>query len=167
MAHAADAPLLPAVERSAGEAFRAIEDLAWIADGDDLSVERYAALIGGGTSWVAADSNGAIVGFLCAERAEEELHIWELAVVQERQRAGIGRRLLDTALAWARSAGVGAVTLTTFRDVAWNEPFYHHHGFVTLDAAQAGPRLAGLLAEEEARGLPASLRCAMRRATDA
>lgn len=167
LAEATDAPLLPAVERSAGEAFRAIEDLAWVADGDDLTVERYAALIADGASWVAVDGDGAIIGFLCAEQAQDELHIWELAVMMERQRAGIGRCLLDAALAWARAAGVGAVTLTTFRDIAWNAPFYRRHGFVTLDGAHLSVRLAALLAEEEARGLPAHLRCAMRRATDA
>jgi hypothetical protein len=48
LANAADAPFLPAMERSAGEAFRAIGRLSCVADAADLSVERYVALIAGG-----------------------------------------------------------------------------------------------------------------------
>src|SRR3569833_2363807 len=79
LAEAADAPLLPAVERAAGEAFRAIDDLAWVADTADLSVEGYAALLAAGTTWVAIDPGGAIAGFVCCQPFGDELHIWELA----------------------------------------------------------------------------------------
>jgi hypothetical protein len=39
---------------------------------------------------------------------------------------------------WARFQGYGAVTLTTFRDVAWNGPFYARMGFGVLDDLTPG-----------------------------
>ena len=153
--------MLPAVERSAGEAFRAIDDLAWVADTADLSVEGYAALVAAGTTWVAVDPAGAIAGFVCCQPFGDELHIWELAVNRDRQRAGIGKRLLDTATSWATSEGLRRVTLTTFRAVAWNEPFYQRAGFRTLTDGELGSRLIEALRTEIANGLPGDRRCAM------
>ncbi|MDH7971215.1 GNAT family N-acetyltransferase [Sphingomonas sp. AR_OL41] len=162
MAHAADAPFLPAIERSAGEAFRAIADLAWIADADDMSVDRYAALIAGGAAWVASDAVGDIAGFVCGEVFRDALHIWEMSVRHDRQQAGLGRRLLATATSWAVARRLPAVTLTTFREVAWNEPFYRRAGFHTLPDHDLTQRLAETLRAEVANGLPGERRCAMR-----
>jgi hypothetical protein len=55
-----------------------------------------------------------------------------------------------------------ALTLTTFRDVAWNGPFYQRLGFEELAAHDLSPDLAQILAHEAARGLPGDRRCAMR-----
>jgi GNAT superfamily N-acetyltransferase len=161
LAHAADAPFLPAVERSAGEAFRAIDDLAWIADAEDLSVDRYAALIAGGATWVASDAAGDIAGFLCGELFGDALHIWEMSVRHDRQRAGLGKGLLETARSRVVAAGLRSVTLTTFRAVAWNEPFYRRAGFRTLPDHELTQRLAETLRAEVATGMPGERRCAM------
>lgn len=162
LAHAADAPFLPVVERSAGEAFRAIDDLAWTADAEDLPAERYAALIAGGAAWVATDEAGDIAGFICGEQFGDTLHIWEMSVRHDRQHAGLGKSLLATATSWATTTGLRRVTLTTFRGVAWNEPFYQRAGFRTLPDHELGPRLAETLRTEIANGLPGERRCAMR-----
>src|SRR5690242_5565878 len=97
----ADAPLLPAVEKSAGEAFRALPDLAWIASDDVASVDSYLPLIAAGTVWVA-EEGGRIVGVNQCEVLDDELHVWELAVAMGFQQRGIGRALLDAAAAFAR-----------------------------------------------------------------
>ena len=55
-----------------------------------------------------------------------------------------------------------ALTLTTFRDVAWNAPFYQRLGFAVLPREAISPYLAGHLRDEIERGLPADRRCAMR-----
>lgn len=162
IARAADAVLLPALERSAGESFRTVPDLAWVADGEDLSIERYGELIAGDATWLAIEGDGAAVGFLVAEMVEREMHIWEFGVRQDRQRRGYGRALFATALASARARGLKAITLTTFRDVPWNELLYQQLGFVTLERERAGARLNSVLDAEVARGLPAERRCAMR-----
>lgn len=159
----ADAPVFPDIEQSAGELFRLVPDLAWIADSDNLTDPRYAELIGKGASWVAVAGDDHLVGFLCAEVMEGELHIHELAVALDVQRQGVGRNLLETAITWAHQSGLAAATLTTFREVSWNEPFYAGAGFKTLSDANQGPRLAAIMEDEIGRGLPRARRCAMRR----
>jgi GNAT superfamily N-acetyltransferase len=161
LARAADVPALPEVERDAGQSFLAIPDLAWIAGDNVTSAEDHLARIAAGTVWVPEDADAGVVGFLNAEAIGAELHIWELAVRRDFQQQGIGARLLAAAADHARAAGLAAVTLTTFRDVAWNAPFYARNGFEVVEEAGLDARLAGLLRQEAAWGLPR--RCAMRR----
>ncbi len=157
-----DAGLLPAVERSAAAVFRAIPDLAWLAESDGLPVAVHLAAVEAETAWVAVDANDAPFGFLTAVRADRDLHILELSVCRERQGVGHGQSLVARAVATARVQRLSAVTLTTFHGVAWNEPFYARLGFATIDAAALTDRLKAILAAEAERGLPADRRCAMR-----
>ncbi|NUS21849.1 MAG: GNAT family N-acetyltransferase [Mesorhizobium sp.] len=161
-ARSEDAKALPAIEQSAGEAFRAIAELAWLADGDNVSVERHRALIAGGACWVAADEEDRPVGFLSAGIEGDALHIWELDVDLDRQGQGIGRALLERAVADAGRRGLAGVTLTTFRAVPWNAPFYRKFGFRVLEGAEIDERLASLLGDEVEHGMPSDQRCAMR-----
>jgi ribosomal protein S18 acetylase RimI-like enzyme len=162
IARQSDAAAFPAIENSAGQLFRVIPDLAWIADGEDLSEAQYRALISKGASWVATDPQDRPIGFLAADIQDGALHIWEFAVAWDQQRRGIGRALFRTAFHHASARWLGAITLTTFKDVPWNEPFYRSLGFQTLDAAGMGERLAALLRRDAERGLPPDQRCAMR-----
>ncbi len=136
--------------------------LAWVADGDNLSSARYRNLIIAGNCWVAADKSDRPVAFLAASIEGDSLHIWELGVRSDLQRLGIGSALLDQAIRAGRHQGLAAVTLTTFRGIPWNAPFYERLGFMTLDEGTMDERLAGLLREDAERGLPMQLRCAMR-----
>ena len=162
LARADDADALPVIEQSAGEAFRSIPELAWLADGDNVSVERHRALIAAGACWVAADEEDLPVGFLSAGIEGDALHVWELDVRLDRQGRGIGRALLQRAIVGARRRGLAAVTLTTFRAVAWNAPFYGKFGFRMLEDDEIDDRLASLLADEAGHGMPSDQRCAMR-----
>ncbi|MEP6621325.1 MAG: hypothetical protein ABJE47_18510 [bacterium] len=85
LAERRDATRLPAIERSAGQSYRQIPDLSWIADGDDQSVERHLELIALGTNWVVVDHPDSPIGFLSAEVLGDSLHVWEVAVRQDRQ----------------------------------------------------------------------------------
>lgn len=59
--------------------------------------------------------------------------------------------------------GAPAVTLTTFRDVPWNAPFYERRGFRVLDESGLSAVFDRLLDEEGAAyGLPRELRVVMR-----
>ncbi|GAU81371.1 GNAT family N-acetyltransferase [Bosea sp. BIWAKO-01] len=157
-----DAVRLPEIERSAGQIFRAVPELAWIADDAVMSAEAHRASIVAGTSWVALDVAGDVVGFLSAERIDAELHVWELAVRAEHQGRGIGTHLVGAATGHARASGLRALTLTTFRTLAWNERFYTRLGFVTLEGGAVEGRLGAVLEREGILGLPIERRCAMR-----
>lgn len=158
----ADVAILPSVERSAGAAFRQIPELAWIADDDVQSPERHLQLLAGGAAWVAVDDSDTPIGFLNGERLDGALHIWELAVRAEQQGRGIGRALITHAKQWAVAQALTTVTLTTFRALPWNEPFYHSLGFVTLQPHELSEALRLILAHEIDAGLPGERRCAMR-----
>ena len=159
-AHANDAALLPSVEGAAGALFRTLPELAWVADEPLGAPEDFLPLIAAGTVWVAEAAQAGVIGELRAEICGGDLHILELAVAADFQQRGIGRRLLNAARDAARERGLKALTLTTFRHVAWNAPFFARYGFVELAAAEIDARLAEIVGAEEARGLPN--RCAMR-----
>ncbi|MGH6807205.1 MAG: GNAT family N-acetyltransferase [Ensifer adhaerens] len=157
-----DAPALPDIERSSGEAFRSVPELAWIADDDVQSVDAHLDFVRTGLSWVAVDNRDHPLGFLCAEISDGALHIWQLAVRHERQGLGLGRALIAAAIAHAFDRSLAEVTLTTFRELAWNERFYRKLGFLTLDEEGLDARLSQILVKEATYGLPAERRCAMR-----
>lgn len=157
-----DLEALPALENSAGTLFREVPELAWLADGDDLSVSRYRELAADGASWVAVDAADRPIAFLCGSIEPDALHIWEFGVRRDLQRRGVGRLLIGRAIEAAVSSGLSAITLTTFRDVPWNAPLYQKLGFEILEGAAIGERLLALLKDEIRRGLPIKLRCAMR-----
>jgi hypothetical protein len=53
------------------------------------------------------------------------------------------------------------LTLTTFRAVPWNFPFYTHLGFVEIPRETLRPELAALVSEEADRGLDPDTRVIM------
>lgn len=156
-----DAQLLPAIETSAAQAFRLIDELSWLAESPPMSIERHSQLIALSTCWVALDAENRPQGFLSAERHGNDLHIYELSVMQSMQGQGTGRRLVEAAKDYARSSRLGFVTLTTFKSVPWNAPFYSRIGFLTKATADLDERLAGILSEEYKHGFAPDSRCAM------
>lgn len=152
--------LLPAIERSAGMAFSAIPELAWVAADDVLSAEEHRRLARAGTSWVA-ELDGHPVGFACAECVGADLHVHEVAVRRDLQGQGLGTRLMRSVEAHARKTDLARLTLTTFRDVPWNEPFYRRLGFSIVAPDALDDRLRRVLDEEAAAGFPSAMRCAM------
>jgi predicted N-acetyltransferase YhbS len=73
----------------------------------------------------------------------------------------VGSALVKAAINWAEAKGKAAVTLSTFRDVAFNAPWYARMGFEELDPSSMTNRMAYVLSDEIAHGLPGERRCAM------
>lgn len=99
------------------------------------------------------------MGFLAGRLDGGRLHIDEVDVLRPRQGQGFGRALLAHAAAWARAHGLTALSLTTFRNVPWNAPFYASFGFREWDPADAPASIRQALLYEAAEGLRD--RCAM------
>lgn len=59
--------------------------------------------------------------------------------------------------------GLPALTLSTFRTVPWNAPYYRRLGFREVEAAQITAGLRAVLDAEVAFGLDPSTRVCMRR----
>lgn len=155
----ADLALLDAIDASAAETFaRAGQPLP---DGSPPAPPgHWAAVLAAGLLWIADDAEAGPIGFLAGERADGGLYIGQVSVALEHQRRGLGRRLMQTAIAWARSQGLPAVTLETFRTVPWNGPFYASLGFRELAPAELTEHLAHAIDLQVAHGF--SDRCAMR-----
>jgi GNAT superfamily N-acetyltransferase len=98
---------------------------------------------------VFASGNPA-VGFACVELVDGAAHIWQVSVHPRAARQGRGRALLNAVCDWATVQGLPAVTLTTFRDVAWNGPFYAKLGFRELQ--DLTPGLASIRDHERSIG---------------
>lgn len=162
-ARAEDAAFLPVVEVSASEAFRVVPGLEWIADGDDIiSSEEHIQYIDQGTVWVAETRNQTI-GFVTTQYYPDEncLHIWELSVAVDHQGKGVGGHLMNAARSYALEKGLSVITLTTFRELVFNEGFYQKLGYRTLTESEVSDRLGSILAREAENGLPLERRCAM------
>ena len=103
------------------------------------------------------------VGFACVDMVDGIPHLWQLSVHPEHARRGLGRALVEAVCDWARADGHDAVTLTTFRDVPWNGPFYASLGFVVIE--HLPPGLLAIREHERAIGDDGfGPRVAMRRA---
>lgn len=156
-----DAQLLPAIERSAAQAFRVIDELSWLAKSPPMPVERHSELISLSTCWVAVDAENRPQGFLSAERHGNDLHILELSVMRSMQGQGLGLQLVEAAKDYARSNRLRSVTLTTFANVPWNAPFYSRIGFRIKASPDLDQRLEAILSEEYKHGFAPGGRCAM------
>jgi GNAT superfamily N-acetyltransferase len=161
LASPADLPLIPEIERRAGELFRTV-GMDAVADDGDPSVDELMAPQQLGRLWVAEES-GEIVGYLRLEMVDDAAHIEQVSVLPAFGRRGIGRQLIEAADAWAAARSMRALSLTTFTDVPWNGPYYRRLGFRELRPSEMGPALRRIRAHEAARGLDRWPRTAMRR----
>lgn len=159
-ARPSDYQALQEVERRAGVLFREI-GMPEIADDDPPSVDHLAS---GAALYVATDDADEPVGYALVELVDGHAHLEQLSVVPEAGRQGIGTALIDAVVAWASARGDAEVTLSTFRDVAFNAPLYAKRGFVEVTEADWTDDVRAFVAREEADGLDITTRVVMRRA---
>ena len=127
---------------------------------DITPAEVWRPIVEAGLVWVA-ELDGSVVAFLAGRLEPDSLHVLEFDVHREAQGRGIGRRLLGVAIAEARRRGLAGLSLTTFRDVPWNAPFYASAGFAIVGREAAPAWLTAYLDREAERGLDPARRCAM------
>ena len=116
-----------------------------------------------GLLW-AALFDDAPVGFAHVDLLEPgSAHLEELDVHPDHGRRGLGTRLVMVVCQWAASEGFLTVTLTTYRDVSWNMPFYARLGFEEIPPADISPALVSRMEDEARRGVDPAKRVAMQR----
>lgn len=157
----ADVERLRAVEVDAGARFRDV-GLAAIADDDPPEAPVLLAHVQAGTAWVA-EVDAEVVGYATASVVDAEAHLDQVSVTGAAAGRGVGRALIEQVLSWGRASGFPSVTLTTFRDVAWNGPYYERLGFVAVPEDDLGPELRTVRLAERAAGIDVAPRQAMRR----
>ncbi|BDG05235.1 GNAT family N-acetyltransferase [Anaeromyxobacter oryzae] len=157
-----DVPRLRAIEDEAGAMF---SGLGLIDEALDVSfpLEDLARLVGMGQVWVACLEDDVAVGMVIASVREGAVYVEEMDVLPGHGRRGLGAHLLDRVCAWAQAEGHAAVTLSTFRDVPWNGPFYRKHGFRDLQPSEWTPGMRAIREREAQHGLRVAARVFMRR----
>jgi len=154
---------LVAIEREAGALFKTV-GMPEIAYDDPGTVPELESFRADGRAWVAVDADDHPIAYLVSAVVDGCAHVEQVSVAPAHARRGLGAALVDHLAAVAAAEGRPAVTLTTFRDVPWNAPYYERLGFRVVAAPDVGPELAALVAEE-ARRIPGDApRVAMRRA---
>jgi GNAT superfamily N-acetyltransferase/catechol 2,3-dioxygenase-like lactoylglutathione lyase family enzyme len=128
-----------------------------------LPLEDLITLIGLRQVWVASETPDVLVGMVIASVRDGAAHIEEMDVLPAHGRRGVGTLLLNRVCAWAQAQGHSAVTLSTFRDVPWNGPFYTKNGFRALPSSDWTSTMRAIREKEIKHGLRVEARVFMRR----
>lgn len=161
-ARAADVEAIRDIERSAGQAFASV-GYPDVARHDPTPAASLRDAITDGALFVVVTPSDDPVGFLLCTEIDGDLYVQELAVHPDHAGHRLAVPLLAAAETLARSLGLPALSLTTFRSVPWNAPYYERLGFHILSDNQIGPSLRFVIARQKAAGLDVANRVAMRR----
>jgi ribosomal protein S18 acetylase RimI-like enzyme len=156
-----DGAELARIEVAAGRLFLSV-DMPLVA-GDEVDLAELGRAIADHRAW-AASYDGEVAGYVEASVLDGRAHVNQVSVRPELGRRGIGHTLVRHVEAWGRERGLEGTTLTTFRDVPWNGPWYARLGYRELADSEIGPELRAVM-EHEATwpGIVPDLRCAMYR----
>ncbi|WP_206051876.1 GNAT family N-acetyltransferase [Nocardioides ferulae] len=154
-----DLERLVEVEVEAGRLFHSVGMSEMAGDVPDR--RELLEAIHGERVWVA-QVGAQVAGYVIAEVIDQNAHVAQVSVATEFAGRRIGQALIELVEAWGRAAGRPATTLTTFRDIPWNGPYYRRLGYRELADEEIGSELARTIADEAGLpGVDGSLRCAM------
>ena len=157
-----DIPGLIASDRAASELFRPtglIPDMAAIPESipaDVLSEAIEQAMV------LCATKESQTVGFALCQLKGKQLYLHQLSVDPQHGRKGLGTALTRHVFALTEEHKCSAVSLSTFRDVRWNAPFYEKLGFREIPRKKLKRWMLKIEADQ-AETLDVSKRCFMLR----
>lgn len=131
-ARADEVNVVQAIDTASAELFRGTGLIDFGPEGSDAPPIPEDVIRRGfadGLVWVGADDRDRPVGFALCSSREDELYLDQLSVHPDHGRRGLGGRLVDYVLSIAEEQGYKRVSLSTFRRVPWNGPFYKKKGF--------------------------------------
>src|SRR5882672_4894155 len=156
-----DLHLLPAIELAAAALLKGHAPESVLSE--TTSEQQFREAQAEGRLWVVI-AGDIPIGFAHAELlGPHEVHLKEIDVHPDHGRRGLGTRLVVTVCEWAVRCGHPEVTLTTFRDVPWNMPFYAGLGFKVVPRSELSAELVPIVADETRRGFDPARRVVMRR----
>lgn len=157
-----DLPLLGPIERSAAELFRTV-GLDFLTYGPTMDESLLSAMSMSNHLWVAVNEVDQPIGFAGGEDLDSNFHIAEISVAQNAQGKGVGKALMGELMRQAKEEGYIAVTLTTYRNLPWNGPWYHKLGFSEIKVDEMGEKYVKIWDSEAQHGHDMKLRCIMRK----
>lgn len=128
---------IPPLEREAGARFKQI-GMDDVAAGEVTPLSILEERVARGSLYVALASNGGVAGFLIWSPKDGRAYIEEVSVHPDHAGHRLAARLIEQLAADVHGSHA-ALSLTTFRDVPWNAPYYAKLGFRELARENAGP----------------------------
>lgn len=161
-ARSADIEVIQSVDLAASALF---ETTGLIDDGPDgpspIPTRALEAGIESGLLSIALHDD-QIIGFVLSRKISPDLYLEQVSVRPEFGRRGVGTALIEHVIAQADDLRLRGVILSTFRDLAWNGPFYARLGFSELPRPAIKPWMQELEVIQS-ETMDVSLRCFMRR----
>ncbi len=128
-AQLADIPQFSLIESAAAKLFEPTGLLANATDHDNIPATVFVDAIPEGLAYLVEHEADGVVGFsLCSVR-KPDLYLDQVAVYTDHCRKGLGTALISTVIKDARARKLKTVSLSTFRNVPWNAPYYARLGF--------------------------------------
>ena len=155
-----DIPRVREIERASAQRVVGLMDA--LAADEPSSPDILAARIASDGLLVAVEAH-APIAFAMFRPVEDSLYVEQIDVLPAFAGRRIGAALLDAVADRARDAGLARLTLSTFRDVPWNAPWYRRLGFADIADGALTPALLEIRREHLARGLDENLRTFMGR----
>ncbi|MEM7458133.1 MAG: GNAT family N-acetyltransferase [Pseudomonadota bacterium] len=150
------------VDKAASALFAATGLLEPSALEDHVPAEVFEQEIPRANVFVARNEHGWAVGFALVRLRGNGLYLDQVSVHPDHGQKGIGRALVIRVLTEAENRKLPHVSLSTFRDVAWNGPFYASMGFKEIPREKLEPYMIEI---EDAQKpfMDVTKRCFMRR----
>jgi GNAT superfamily N-acetyltransferase len=155
-----DLAAIIAIEVSAGQLFADIGMVSPALAGPPDSEEKLRQ-IEENRLWVTVDDDDQPLAHLALDALDGRSHLEQVSVAPAYSRRGVGRDLIEYAVALARGRDFDAMTLTTYSDVPWNGPYYERLGWRPMADAELTAGLRVIRDQEIALGLDEWPRIAM------
>ena len=155
-----DIPVMQSLEVDAARLYGTMAGYEFCTQLPPRSQAEHLRVQENGAAWLAG-LGGKVIGFLLVLPVDGRAHVLEAATEYGSQGKGIGRRLFAEFHSWAANVGYSEATLTTYRDVPWNAPFYERIGYQIIAVDARRPELMAIRAEEAAAGFERAARVAM------
>lgn len=153
-------PQLAAIEQAAASLF-AGTPYAFLVEAAPLPYAVVRERFRAGQVWVAIARSSAVVGYVVTQPVEHTLYLQQIDVEPAHGRRGIGSALIGAVSVWAHQRGYSTLSLSTFRTIPWNAPFYASLGFEPLDEAELSAEFQHIRRQEAEAGLPIADRVIM------
>jgi GNAT superfamily N-acetyltransferase len=153
LARIPELPQLANLEQSAAMRFQGTP-YAFFVEAQPLPLDFVQQRFQAGQVWVAVDPQDTVVGYAVTREVDDTLYLQEIDVEPTHGQKGLGTALVETVRAWAKLWGYGLMSLSTFRNIPWNAPFYAKLGFRILDEAELTAGFQQIRQQEREAGWP-------------
>jgi len=134
---------LQVIEKKARAVYASLAGFEFVTTSPPIAADRLMS----GTAFVAEVSKSPM-GFALVQPTDGALYLANISVLPEASNRGVGARLLERVIAYARASNAAAVTLTTFRVPPWTGPWFRRHGFKTMPQSEVSAGLQAILTRQ-------------------